>query len=98
MLVATKYQKRTSIIQQSAYNDRVLNPIVTGEDGIQELIAKVIDTYPNESAVDSRWIISPYTPTPTIIEAAKALYESHSVEDITRHEADQVMTCLLYTS
>ena len=92
MLVATKYQKHTSIIQQSAYNDRVLNPIITGENGIQELIAKVIDMYPNESDVDSRWIISPYTPTPTIIEAAKALYESHSVEDITRHEADQVTT------
>ncbi|MCR5189252.1 MAG: DUF2075 domain-containing protein, partial [Treponema sp.] len=30
--------------------------------------------------------------TPTIIEAAKALYEGHSVEDITRHEADKVNT------
>ena len=28
----------------------------------------------------------------TFIEAAKALYESHSVEDITRHEADKVTT------
>lgn len=38
------------------------------------------------------WIISPYTPTPTIIEAARSLYENHSVEDITRHEADKVTT------
>ena len=29
---------------------------------------------------------------PTIIEAAKRLYENHSVEDITRHEADKVST------
>ena len=36
--------------------------------------------------------ISPYVPTPTIIEAAKALYENHTVEDITRHEADKVST------
>ena len=28
----------------------------------------------------------------SIIEAAKTLYESHSVEDITRHEADKVST------
>ena len=32
------------------------------------------------------------SPTPTIIEAAKRLYENHSVEDITRHEADKVST------
>ena len=38
------------------------------------------------------WVISPYSPTPTIIEAARTLYESHSVEDITRHEADKVTT------
>lgn len=38
------------------------------------------------------WIISPYTPTPTIIEAARSLYENHSVEEITRHEADKVTT------
>ncbi len=38
------------------------------------------------------WTISPYSPTPTIIEAAKTLYENHSVENITRHEADKVST------
>ena len=42
--------------------------------------------------VDERWSISPYAPTPTIIEAARLLYENHSVEDITRHEADNVST------
>lgn len=30
--------------------------------------------------------------TPTIIEAAKKLYDNHTVEDITRHEADKVST------
>ena len=48
--------------------------------------------FPNENEILSNWIISPYAPTPTIIEAARTLYESHSVEDITRHEADEVMT------
>lgn len=38
------------------------------------------------------WSISPYSPTPTIIEAARALFENHSVEEITRHEADKVST------
>ncbi len=92
ILIATKYQKQSSIIQKSVYNDKVLNPLVTGKGGIQELIRMVINIYPDEEDIDSNWTISPYTPTPTIIEAARTLYESHSVEDITRHEADKVMT------
>ena len=52
----------------------------------------MLDEYPNETPDDNNWIISPYNPTPTIIEAARTLYESHSVEDITRHEADKVST------
>ena len=42
--------------------------------------------------INPNWVISPYAPTPTIIEAARALYENHSVEDITKHEADKVET------
>jgi hypothetical protein len=34
-----------------------------------------------------RWASSPYQPTPTIIEAARALYANHSVENITRNDA-----------
>lgn len=76
----------------SVYDDRVVNPLVTGEAGISNLITKILEKYPSETEVNPDWIISPYAPTPTIIEAAKTLYESHSVEDITRHEADKVST------
>ena len=92
ILVATRYSAATTDIQMSVYDDRVVNPLVTGENGISDLIAKVLDRFPNESPADDNWIISPYAPTPTIIEAAKTLYESHSVENITRHEADKVST------
>ena len=34
------------------------------------------------------WARSRYAPTPTIIEAARTLYMNHSVEEITRHEAE----------
>ena len=33
------------------------------------------------------WARAPYQPTPTIIEAAQALYAHHSVESISRHDA-----------
>ena len=92
VLVATEYKKTSSLIQASVYDDRVVNPLVTGEQGISALITDVLAQYPVEGSIDCNWIISPYAPTPTIIEAARTLYESHSVEDITRHEADDAAT------
>lgn len=80
------------MIMESIYDDRVANPLVTGEAGAADLLQEVLLKYPNEPPIDINWTISPYAPTPTIIEAARTLYESHSVEDITRHEADKVTT------
>lgn len=92
ILVATNFPSNSTNIRMSVYDDRVVNPLVTGKNGILDLITKVIYRFPNESPVNNNWVISPYAPTPTIIEAAKTLYESHSVENITRHEADKVST------
>lgn len=92
ILIATKYRGSSTTIQKSVYDDNVLNPLIAGESGLQEIIHSVIQKYPDLPPLDDNWIISPYAPTPTIIEAARTLYESHSVEDITRHEADKVST------
>ena len=92
ILVATDYKTSSNIIQMSVYDDRVVNPLVTGENGLLDLITGILKSFPNEEPINPNWIISPYAPTPTIIEAARTLYESHSVENITRHEADKVST------
>ena len=92
ILVATECNSASTNIQMSVYDDRVVNPLVTGKYGIVSLIDAVLKRFPNEEVVNPNWVISPYAPTPTIIEAAKTLYENHSVENITRHEADKVST------
>lgn len=92
ILVATNYRSSSTEIKMSVYDDRVVNPLVTGASGLANLVSEVLKRFPEEPAVNPNWIISPYAPTPTIIEAAKALYENHSVENITRHEADKVTT------
>lgn len=93
VLIPTNRQKRSTALETSVYNDDIYNPLITGASGLQELIKEVLL---NEEATTAGtindWIISPYTPTPTIIEAARSLYENHSVEEITRHEADKVTT------
>ncbi len=92
ILIATNYKNSSTNIQMSVYDDRVVNPLVTGKAGVFTLINEVLKRFPSESTINPDWIISPYAPTPTIIEAAKSLYENHTVEDITRHEADKVST------
>ena len=92
ILVATEHMDSSSVIQISPYADGVVNPLITGKKGLFELLKKVFDRFPDEEPVNPNWIISPYAPTPTIIEAARTLYENHSVENITRHEADDVFT------
>lgn len=92
ILIATNYRDSSTDVRMSVYDDQVVNPLVTGEAGILDLITAVLNRFPDEAPVDPNWIISPYAPTPTIIEAARSLYENHSVENITRHEADKVST------
>lgn len=95
ILVPTNYSKSTTEFNMSVYDDDIYNPLITGKDGLQGLIRNVIDhahVEDSDNNITTDWIISPYSPTPTIIEAAKTLYENHTVEDITRHEADKVST------
>lgn len=92
ILIATKYRSSSTDVFMSVYDDKVVNPLVTGQDGLKNILNAVLEKFPNENQLDPNWIISPYAPTPTIIEAARTLYENHSVENITRHEADKVST------
>lgn len=92
ILFATNYRGSSKNIHMSVYDDKVVNPLISGIDGMYSLLSEVLRAFPNEPPISRDWIISPYAPTPTIIEAAKTLYENHSVENITRHEADKVST------
>ena len=95
ILIPTNYPNTSKEFQPSVYDDSIYNPLITGADGLQNLITNVLihakASTPDDS-LNADWIISPYSPTPTIIEAARTLYEHHTVEDITRHEADKVST------
>lgn len=44
-----------------------------------------VSSFPYLNPMD--WANSPYHPTPTIVEAAQALYQGHQVNDITRSDA-----------
>jgi hypothetical protein len=67
--------------------DQLYRPIVVDSAGfrsvLDDALAKIIAVAVNADA----WARASYRPTPTIIEAARALYAQHSVEAIARFDA-----------
>lgn len=73
------------------YDDMVWSPLCVNQEnfgaeqesfGEQRRIAERVDPY--------AWKQSAYYPTPTIVEAAQALYRGHDVEEISRSEAANI--------
>ena len=90
ILVATEAPNNSKELFFSVYNDKIYNPLLSNSENLGKLIAAVLlkeQTQPTSPNDFASWAISRYSPTPTIIEAASALYQNHTVEDITRHEA-----------
>lgn len=67
--------------------DQVYRPLRVRPQDLRPVIDLALRTVPGQSLNEQAWPIAPYHPTPTIIEAARALYAQHSVEAIARHDA-----------
>ena len=67
--------------------DGVFRPVRCNSEGLRPLILAALEGAKGEQLDAETWGNSPYEPTPTIIQAAQALYSQHSVEAITRREA-----------
>ncbi|WP_031517656.1 DUF2075 domain-containing protein [Desulfofalx alkaliphila] len=68
-------------------HDRIIEPIKCNSDNIAYAINVVSSTYIEPDFDYLSWEKSEYLPTPTIVEAAQALYRGHNVADITRSDA-----------
>jgi DUF2075 family protein len=87
VLISTEARVDTVLDQITQHNDQLLNPIKTNAENLRNVIDKVL-AFSGQSDIDIyTWIEGRYAPTPTIIEAATALYNEHTVEEITRREA-----------
>lgn len=75
----------------SHFEDNVYEPLCVNQKKLSMAFGDVLNTVRYDSKptlVDDQWAKSGYSPTPTIIEAAIALYEENTVEDITKHGGD----------
>lgn len=67
--------------------DGVIPPALANSAGLRPLIQEGLATDQGSAIDGMAWAQAPYRPTPTIIEAAQALFAGHSVDAIASHEA-----------
>jgi len=72
---------------QPAYPDGVRPPYRCGASHLRRSLEDGLTLSDGPRLDSEAWGSAPYQPTPTIIEAARALYARHSVEAISRHDA-----------
>jgi hypothetical protein len=86
ILIATEATVLAPLTLQ-ADDDGVYWPVRVSPTGFREAIDLALGTVTGEVLDQQHWSRAPYRPTPTIIEAARALYAQHSVETIARYDA-----------
>lgn len=88
ILIATNAPNTTSQIESSlALNSCIL----CNKENFKATLIKILDHIKIEESLNIQtWENSVYKPTPTIIEAAQALYKGHSVKEISRSDAGAI--------
>lgn len=89
ILIATEAPDETHGLLESD-PDGVARPLRTNAAGLADLMRRIGEWVDGPSIDGDGWVKGSYKPTPTIIEAAMALYAGHGVEDISRREADAI--------
>lgn len=88
--------RQVSALEGLSIDGGVNTVIRTNAASLKDAIASVIQLSDCAELDYQAWLDGLYQPTPTIVEAAQALYESNEVEDISRNEAG--LTNILLTT
>jgi len=90
VLIATKAKSVPPVVATTLHNDKLLLPIKSNVELLDQVIINVL-LFAEHTTIDrEQWENGRYCPTPTIIEAAMALYNGHSVSDISRKDAGAI--------
>lgn len=92
VLVATDAPDERINIETCNYDSKVLVPIKANGATLENALVLILENLPQTIIDTDAWPNGRYSPTPTIIQAASALYNNHRVEDITRNDAGENLT------
>lgn len=91
VLLATKAKKADFFLMMSKHDDNLFDPIKSNTESFKTIIDHALQFLCGQEEISIRdWEKGRYQPTPTIIEAATSLYNSHSVADISRSDASAI--------
>jgi hypothetical protein len=74
-------------LELRADDDGVYRPVLVCSMDLRAAVIRALRTVNRPKLDELEWLRAPYRPTPTIVEAARALYAQHSVEAIARYDA-----------
>ena len=72
------------------YDDLVYSPLKANKNNLKAVLDSTSTLIPEEPINFITWQNSLYKPTPTIIEAAQALYKGHDVSEISRSDSGAI--------
>ena len=87
LLVSTRAAAVANVFE---VKDNLFEPLRANESNLSEAISLALKQSNGQAINASEWESSVYKPTPTIIEAAQALYKGHNVQEISRHDAGAI--------
>ena len=90
ILIATKANGATPLIAATPKHSDLLFPIKSSVEVLGGVIEQVLNFVEGDNIDPKEWEEGRYCPTPTIIEAALALYGGHSVDEISRNDASAI--------
>lgn len=85
MMVCTQAPRYQNVLN---LREQIVEPIRCNAQNLGIAIEHIANQYQEPDFDYIAWENSEYLPTPTIVEAAQALYRGHNVHDITRSDAD----------
>lgn len=88
LLVSTNAEEKENSIQK--YQDLLYKPLFANKENLFEVLSFCFSERGSKNINPKDWQESTYKPTPSIIEAAQALYKGHNVQEISRSDSGAI--------
>ncbi|MDD3322612.1 MAG: DUF2075 domain-containing protein [Paludibacter sp.] len=91
ILIATEAKDVQFQFIETSHEDNLIKPLKANKTNLSEIVKSCISYQKGNITIEGdEFIKGSYSPTPTIIEAAVTMYMNHTVNEITRSDADAV--------
>lgn len=90
VLVPTRASNLEFAITRSSHGDGLFRPAVVSPESLADFMWQALAATSGKAIAAESWNEGRYSPTPTIIEAALALYANHGVAEISRSDAGAI--------